>query len=267
MNKIIFTPLLILCLFFISYARQSTTIRMATTTSTQGSGLLDYLLPKFKEKSGIHVQVIAVGTGKAIKLGENGDVDLILVHARKDEDEFVKRGFGVNRRDIMYNDFIIAGPCADPAAIKGMKHAWLAFNKIAEKRTSFISRGDESGTHKKENDLWQKAGIVPKGKWHISAGQGMGEVLVMANEKQAYTLSDRGTFIAYKNKINLKILYEGSKELFNPYGIIAVNPAKYKDIKYNETMKFIDWIVSKDGQDAIASFKVNGEQVFYPSIR
>jgi tungstate transport system substrate-binding protein len=249
------------------YAQKASVIKMATTTSTESSGLLQYLLPKFKQVSGIEVQVIAVGTGKAIKLGENGDVDLILVHARKDEDKFVKQGFGINRKDVMYNDFIIAGPAADSAAVSGLKDASLALKKIAEKKSCFISRGDESGTHKKEMELWKKAGIVPDGKWYVSAGQGMGEVLVMANEKQAYTLADRGTFIAYENKTGLAILCEGDKELNNPYGIIAVNPAKYKDVRYEDAMKFISWIVSKMGQDGITSFKINGKQVFYPSAK
>ena len=243
--------------------KEKNTIRMATTTSTENSGLLAYLLPKFEKKTGTKVYIISAGTGKAIKYGENGDVDLILVHARKAEDDFVKSGFGVNRRDVMYNDFVIIGPEPDPAGIAKADNAEAAFRKIKESGSTFISRGDESGTHKKEKSLWKRAGIVPSGKWYISAGQGMGAVLVMANEKQAYTLSDRGTFIAYEDKTDLIVLYQGDKSLLNPYGIIAVNPARHKNIKYKKAMEFINWIVSDEGRDAIDSYRIKGKQLFY----
>ena len=186
-----------------------TTIKLATTTSTENSGLLDALLPVFREKHSIEVQVIAVGTGKAIKHGENGDVDVILVHARSAEDKFVADGYGANRRDVMHNDFVILGPAEDPAGVRGMKDAAAALTRLADSKVSFVSRGDDSGTHKKEHSLWHGAGIEPSGSWYLSAGQGMGACLTMANEKRAYVLSDRGTYLAYGEKINLEVLVEG----------------------------------------------------------
>jgi tungstate transport system substrate-binding protein len=239
-------------------------IKMATTTSTDNSGLLEELLPKFKAKTGIAVHVIAVGTGKAIKHGENGDVDLILVHARAAEDKFVKDGFGINRRDVMHNDFIIIGPAEDPASIKGMSDVAEALKKIADTGSMFVSRGDDSGTHKKEKSLWKAAGIEPSGEWYMSAGQGMGAVLTIADEKRAYTITDRGTFIAYKSKINLPVLVEGDKHLFNPYGVIAVNPKKHPHVKYGEAMKFIEWLTSEEAQKLIGNFKKDGEVLFHP---
>ena len=242
-------------------------INMATTASIENSGLLAYLLPNFTKISGIGVDVIAVGTGKAIKLGENGDVDLIFVHAREAEDKFVEQGSGVNREDVMYNDFVILGPKNDPAHIAGLKDAPTALKRIAAKRNSFVSRGDESGTHKKEKLLWNQSGMQPKGKWYISVGQGMGAVLVMANEKLAYAFSDRGTFIAYEDKIDLVVLCEGDKRLANPYSIIAVNPKKHKHVKYRAAMEFINWIVSEEGQELIGAYRKNGKQLFYPNAR
>jgi tungstate transport system substrate-binding protein len=244
--------------------KQAESIKMATTTSTDNSGLLAELLPAFKEKTGIEVKVIAVGTGAAIKLGENGDVDVILVHARAAEDKFVADGFGVNRRDVMHNDFIIVGPGEDPAGVKGMKDVAEALKKLAGSGGSFVSRGDDSGTHKKELSLWEAAGIQPSGEWYMSAGQGMGAVLNIANEKRAYTITDRGTYIAYKGKIDLPILVEGDKRLFNPYGVIAVNPRKHAHVKYDEVMKFIEWLTSEEGQKLIGGFKKDGEVLFYP---
>ncbi len=242
-------------------------IKMATTTSTENSGLLKFLLPKFKKDSGIEIMVIPSGTGKAIKLAKSGDVDLIFVHARSAEEKFVQEGFGVNRKDVMYNDFIIVGDVADPAKISGSKDAKEALKKIAASNSQFISRGDDSGTHKKEKKLWKAAGVQPEGKWYVEAGQGMGAVLNMANEKKAYTLVDRGTYIAFENKIKLKIVVEGDKDLFNPYGIIAVNKKKYSHVKYDESMKFIDWIVSKKGQNLIQSYKKKGKQLFHPNAK
>ena len=244
--------------------KQAESIKMATTTSTDNSGLLSALLPVFKEKTGIEVKVIAVGTGKAIKHGENGDVDVILVHARAAEDKFVADGFGVNRRDVMHNDFVIIGPGDDPAGIKGMKDVAEALGMLAESGGTFVSRGDDSGTHKKEKSLWKAAGIEPSGEWYMSAGQGMGAVLNIANEKRAYTMTDRGTYIAYRGKIDLPVIVEGDKRLFNPYGVIAVNPKKHSHVKYNEVMKFIEWLTSEEGQKLIGSFKKDGEILFYP---
>lgn len=239
-------------------------IKMSTTTSTENSGLLYALLPPFEDKFGVKVDVIAVGTGKALKLGENGDVDIVFVHARAAEDKFVADGFGVNRRDVMYNDFIIVGPEGDPAAIKG-KSAVEALEAISGKNATFASRGDDSGTHKKEKALWKEAGIEPSGTWYLETGQGMGATLTLANEKQGYTLVDRGTYIAYEEKVDLVILSEGDERLFNPYGIIAVSPAKHPHVKYLHAMALIGWITSVEGQKVIGEFKKNGKVLFYPS--
>jgi len=239
-------------------------IKLATTTSTENSGLLAELLPVFQEKSGIQVDVIAVGTGKAITHGENGDVDLILVHARSREDAFVDAGFGVNRRDVMHNDFVLLGPAGDPAGIKGKTDAADAFSAIASAEGEFLSRGDDSGTHSKEKSLWSAAGIIPGGIWYKETGQGMGSVLTMSSEVQAYTLTDRGTYLAMKEKLELEVLVEGDSRLFNPYGVIAVNPQKYKHVNYSGAMEFITFLTSPEGQSIINRFKKNGEQLFYP---
>lgn len=239
-------------------------LRMSTTTSTENSGLLKVLLPPFEQQNDCKIDVISVGTGKALKLGEAGDVDLVLVHARKLEDKFVADGFGVNRKDVMYNDFVILGPAADPAGVKGSKTAAEALAKIAAKQAPFVSRGDESGTHTKEKELWQLAGGVPKAAWYVEAGQGMGEVIIMATEKQAYTLADRGTYNAFKKaKTNLAIVFDGEKGLFNPYGVIAVNPAKHPHVKHQLALKFIDFITGAEGQKIIADFKVDGDPLFF----
>jgi len=239
-------------------------LKLATTTSTDNSGLLGVLLPSFEEEFGIKVDVIAVGTGKALALGENGDVDVVLVHARAAEDKFIEEGYGVNRRDVMFNDFIILGPLDDSAEIKGGSNVTLALTKIADRKAYFISRGDNSGTHKKEKILWQNAKIYPEGKWYMEIGQGMGAALQVAYEKQAYVLCDRGTFLAYKNKIDLVILSEGDALLFNPYGIMAVNPARYPQVKYIEAMQLIAWITSVEGQKMIGEYKKEGEILFHP---
>lgn len=238
---------------------------MATTTSTENSGLLYTLLPPFEKNFNVKVDVIAVGTGKALKLGENGDVDIVFVHAREAEDKFVNQGFGVNRRDVMYNDFIIIGPKNDPAGIKG-NTAVAALKKIAAwQKMAFISRGDDSGTHKREKYLWKQAGISPGGGWYLEAGQGMGATLQIADDKQAYCLVDRGTYIAYRNKIDLTILCEGDRELFNPYGIIAVSPKRHPHTKYTYAMALIGWVTSTAGQKIIGEFKKDGEVLFHPS--
>ena len=244
-----------------------TRLRMSTTTSTENSGLLKALLPPFEKANDLKVDVIAVGTGKALKLGENGDVDVVFVHARAAEDKFVADGFGVDRRDVMYNDFVVVGPKGDPAGLKAAKTAAEAFQKLAEGKAPFISRGDDSGTHKKELEVWKAAGIEPKGAWYVPAGQGMGEVLNMANEKQGYALTDRGTFIAYEGKVELVVVFEGDKALFNPYGIIAVNPKKHAHAQYDLAKKLIDFVVGPEGQKIIADYKVNGQQLFFPDAR
>lgn len=239
-------------------------IRLATTTSTDNSGLLEELLPPFEQRFGVKVDVIAVGTGKALKLGENGDVDVVLVHAREAEDRFVADGFGVNRRDVMYNDFVLVGPETDPAGISGMPDAVAALTAISREGAPFISRGDDSGTHKKEKALWRNAGIAPSGNWYLESGQGMGPTLLMADEKRGYTLTDRGTFSAYQGRMDLVVLSEGDPRLFNPYGIIAVNPARHPHVRYVLAMALIGWVTSQEGQKIIAEFKVGNEALFHP---
>ena len=239
-------------------------IKMSTTTSTENSGLLAYLLPKFEAKTNSKVHVISVGTGKALELAKNGDVDATLVHARPAEDHFIAAGYGINRRDVMYNDFLIAGPASDPAGIKGSKDVLQAMKQIVERRAKFISRGDHSGTDLMEKSFWKSLGIKPQGSAYISAGLGMGEVLNMAAELQAYTLTDRATFSAYRARTGLVIAVEGDPKMFNPYGIIAVNPARHKNINHLGAMQLIEWITSEEGQQEIASFKVEGQQLFFP---
>ena len=241
-------------------------IRLATTTSTENSGLLDHLLPLFERGYRGKVRVIAVGTGKALKLGENGDVDLVLVHSRPAEDRFVEAGHGVDRRDVMYNDFVMVGPPADPAGLRGQKEALAALRAIHRANALFVSRGDDSGTHKMELAYWAELNLRPESNpGYRAAGRGMGEVLLMASELQAYTLSDRATFYAMRGKTELSLLLEGDARLFNPYGIIAVNPAKYPGINYRGARALIDWITSAEGQRAIAEFRIDGEQLFFPN--
>jgi tungstate transport system substrate-binding protein len=238
---------------------------LATTTSTQDSGLLDYILPDFEGEYSVEVDVIAVGTGEALAMGAAGDADVLLVHARAKEDAFVEAGDGTARYDVMYNDFVIVGPAADPAGIKGMTSAIDALKLIAENEAVFVSRGDESGTHTKEKGLWEKVGIVPKGDWYVSAGQGMGAVLTMADEQQAYTLSDRATFVKRQaDGIALEILTEGDPLLFNPYSVIPVNPEKHPNVDAEMAQSFVDWLTSLETQKLIASYQVNGMQLFTP---
>ena len=244
-------------------ARADERLRMSTTTSTENSRLLSVLLPPFEKKFGCKVDVVAIGTGKALKLGEAGDVDVVFVHARSLEDKFVANGFGVNRQDVMYNDFVLLGPSDDPAGVSKTNSAPNAFRAIASKGSPFISRGDESGTHQKEKGVWTSAGIAPRGSWYIEAGQGMGEVIMMATQKRGYTLSDRGTYIAFRKKTDLVVLRQGDKNLWNPYGIIAVNPKKYSHVKYDLAMKLIDFVTGPEGQSIIAGFKVDGEPLFF----
>jgi tungstate transport system substrate-binding protein len=248
-----------------------TRIRMASTTSTQNSGLFDYLLPIFEKKTGIRVDVVAVGTGASIEIGKRGDADVVFVHAKEQELKAVEEGFFVNRHDVMYNDFVIIGPTNDPAKIKGMKSATDAFKKIAESGSSFVSRGDKSGTNTKELSIWKKANIQPAGqKWYLEVGQGMEKTQRIADEKRAYTLTDRGTWLATKDKdkLDMIVVLEGDPVLFNQYGVMAVNPEKAKTVKYKEAMEFVNWIVSKEGQDAVAAFKdKNGNPLFIPNAK
>lgn len=240
---------------------------LATTTSTEDSGLLDYLLPEFEADYNVEVDVIAVGTGQALKLGEDGNADVLLVHARAREDAFMDAGHGIRREDVMYNDFVIIGPHADPAGIQGVEFAVDAFIKIREAQAIFISRGDDSGTHTKEKVIWQAADIEPSGQWYVSAGQGMGAVLTMSNEQQAYTLSDRATYLARKDEgLDLVVLVEGDPILFNPYGVIAINPEKNPAIQWDLANQFIDWLVSVPTQGKIALYGKDqfGQPLFVP---
>ncbi len=240
---------------------------LATTTSTEDSGLLNYILPEFEKLAGVTVDVIAVGTGQALKLGEDGNADVLLVHARAREDEFMAAGHGVRREDVMYNDFVIVGPEADPAGISGMTSAGEAFQQISEMGAAFVSRGDDSGTHTKEKAIWSAAGIEPSGNWYISAGQGMGAVLTMADEGQSYTISDRATYLArLKEGLDLSILVEGDPILFNPYGVIAVNPEKDPAIQNQLANQFIDWLIAVSTQELIEQFGIEdfGQPLFIP---
>jgi tungstate transport system substrate-binding protein len=241
-------------------------LRLASTTSTDNTGLFAALNPPFETMFNLRVDVIAQGTGKALKTGEMGDCDVVFVHSRSDEDGFVEAGHGVNRRDVMYNDFVIVGPKEDPAGIERTDTPVEAMTKMAVRRHPFISRGDESGTHKKEKTLWEKAGLAPEGLWYIESGQGMGAVLHIADEKRAYTLSDRGTYLAYRRNIDLRILNEGDPLLFNPYGIIAVNPARHPAANYIMAMAYIGWVTSPEGQAIIREFGKDkfGQSLFIP---
>lgn len=242
-------------------------IRMATTTSTDNSGLLKALLPRYEAKCGCRVHVVAVGTGAALKLGQNGDADVLLVHARQAEDKFVAAGYGVNRRDVMYNDFVLVGPKSDPAKIRGMSDVIAAMKRIKESGAGFVSRGDDSGTNKKELGYWKKAGIDPKGSSYFAIGQGMGQTLTVTAEKGGYTLTDRATYATYKDRTGLVILVEGDKNMYNPYGIIAVNPKRFPGVNYEGAMDLIKWITSPEGQKYIADFKPKGAQLFFPNYK
>ncbi len=253
----------------IAAASAETRIRCASTTSTQNSGLFDYILPLFEKKTGVKVDVVAVGTGAAIEIGKRGDADVVFVHAKEQELKAVEEGFFVNRHDVMYNDFVLIGPPNDPAKINGMKSATDAFKKIAGSGALFVSRGDKSGTHTKELAIWKKAGIEPAGqKWYLEIGQGMEKTQRIADEKRAYTLTDRGTWLATKDKLDMVVVLEGDPTLFNQYGVMAVNPEKYKTVKYKEAMEFVNWLISKEGQDAVAAFKDrNGNALFIPNAK
>jgi tungstate transport system substrate-binding protein len=248
---------------------QDKSIVVSSTTSTQDSGLFGYILPLFKEKTGIDVKVIAQGTGQALDTGRRGDSDVVFVHAKSAEEKFLAEGEGVKRSPVMYNDFVLIGPKSDPAGIKGMKDVAKALKTIKDKQADFISRGDRSGTHVAELALWNKdAGIdieKEKGPWYKSIGQGMGAALNTAGASNGYVLSDRGTWLSFKNKGDLQILVEGDKRLFNQYGVMLVNPAKHPNVKKELGQAFIDWLISPEGQKAIANYKINGEQLFYPN--
>jgi tungstate transport system substrate-binding protein len=249
---------------------QQRSIVVASTTSTENSGLFGHILPLFKQKTGIDVRVVSLGTGQAIDVGRRGDADVVFVHAKPLEEKFVADGEGVRRFEVMYNDFVIVGPKSDPAGIKGSKDAVAAFKKVAAAKVPFISRGDKSGTHVAELDLWKQAGIDPqtgKGSWYREIGQGMGAALNTASAANGYVLADRGTWISFKNRGDLMIVTEGDNRLFNQYGVILVNPAKHPSVKRAEGQAFIDWLVSAEGQKAIAEYKINSEQLFFPNAK
>jgi tungstate transport system substrate-binding protein len=249
---------------------QDKSIVVASTTSTEQSGLFGHVLPEFTKKTGIAVKVVSLGTGQALDTGRRGDADVVFVHDRAAEDKFVADGFGVDRRDVMYNDFVLIGPKADPAKVAGGSDIAVALKKIAEGQAPFVSRGDKSGTHAAELRYFKDAGVDPtagKGGWYRETGSGMGPALNTASSMNAYILADRGTWLAFRNRGDLDVVVQGDQKLFNPYGVILVNPAKHPHVKQAEGVAFIDWIVSPEGQASIASYKVGGEQLFFPSAK
>ncbi|MCU0817451.1 MAG: extracellular solute-binding protein [Cypionkella sp.] len=240
-------------------------ITVASTTSTENSGLFGHILPIFQAETGIEVRVISQGTGQALETGRRGDADVVFVHARAQEEAFVAEGWGVQRFDVMYNDFVIVGPSEDPAGVKSATGAADAMAKIAAATAPFASRGDDSGTHTAEKNLWTAAGVEPAGDWYLSTGSGMGATLNTAAQANAYALTDRGTWLSFNNRGSLEIVFQGDEVLFNPYGIMLVNPEKHPHVKAEAGQAFIDWIISPAGQQAIADFKVGGEQLFFGS--
>src|SRR5438874_5066077 len=249
---------------------QDRSIVVASTTSTEQSGLFGFLLPKFTERTGIQIKVVAVGTGQALDIGRRGDADVVFVHDRPAEDKFMTEGFGVQRFDVMYNDFVIVGPKADPARIGGGKDVTAAFRAISSSKAEFVSRGDRSGTHAAELRYWKDAGIdidAAKGSWYREIGQGMGAALNMASADNAYVLSDRGTWLSFKNRGDLAVLVEGDRRLFNQYGVMLVNPQRHPNVKVSDGQAFVDWLISFDGQKTIADYKVGGEQLFFPDAK
>ncbi len=269
MTRALLLALALLALTTASPARAGErVVTLASTTSTENSGLLAHLLPRFTRATGIEVRVIAVGTGQALRIARNGDADVLLVHHRASEERFVAEGYGVRRHDVMFNDFVLVGPGADPAGVRGQTDAAQALARIARARALFASRGDDSGTHKKERDLWAAAGIDPveaSGAWYQETGSCMGATLNASAGMGAYALSDRATWLAFRNKGDLEVLVEGDTRLFNPYGVILVNPAKHPHVNARDGQAFIDWLVSEEGQRAIAAYHLDGRQLFFPS--
>ncbi len=263
-----FTALVFCAVLLVGCGEQEVeAIKLATTTSTVNSGLLDVLVPAFRAKTGIDVQVMPMGTGKALRTARDGNCDVVLVHAPQAEEQFVNQGWGVKRRQIMYNDFVILGPANDPAKVRGLESATEAMKRIATTGSVFVSRGDNSGTHKKELELWEAVGLEPSSSWYREVGKGMGQTLIVANEMRAYVLADRGSFIKFCKKIDLVVLVAGDKMLYNPYGIMAVNPKKYPQVKYDQAMKFIEFLSSKEGQKLIGDYRLDGEVLFHPLIK
>jgi tungstate transport system substrate-binding protein len=269
-SQILLGALLVLLAATSAALAEEKSIVVASTTSTQDSGLFGHILPIFKAKTGIEVRVVAQGTGQALETARRGDADVVFVHAKPQEEKFVADGFGVKRFDVMYNDFIVIGPKTDPAKIKGGRDVLPALKAIYDTASPFVSRGDKSGTHAAELALWKAAGLDPAGAkpaWYREIGQGMGAALNTAGAMNAYVLSDRGTWISFKNKGDLEIVVEGDQRLFNQYGIILVNPEKYPSVKKELGQTFIDWIISADGQNAIRSYQIDGQQLFFPNAR
>lgn len=269
-----FITLLVLCVCVFAgpatLAADDSFIVLQSTTSTRNSGLFDYLLPLYEAHAGVEVRAVAVGTGQALKNARNGDGDVLLVHAKPAEEAFVAAGFGIERFDLMYNDFVIVGPAADPAGINGSRDAVAALTAIAGIGATFASRGDDSGTHKKELALWQAAGVDPavaSGAWYRETGSGMGATLNVATGTNGYCLTDRATWISFANKQDFRIHVEGDPQLFNQYGLIVVNPKMHPRVKYAAAQAFVDWLLSDAGQDAIAAFRVDGKQLFYPNAK
>ena len=253
-----------------AFADERSFITLASTTSTDNSGLLDHIIPKFRNKTGIDVRVIAVGTGRALLLAERGDADLVLVHHKASEENFIEKGFGIERRDVMYNDYVLVGPKGDPANINSVIKADKALKLIYIHKHSFVSRGDDSGTHKKELELWSLAGVDVQqhsGSWYRETGASMGATLNIANAMNAYTLTDRGTWLSFKNRDELNLLFENDPPLFNQYGVILVNPERHEHIKYKEAKQFSEWLTSAEGQQSIADFSLEGQQLFFPNAQ
>jgi tungstate transport system substrate-binding protein len=252
------------------FAQAQNFITVASTTSTEQSGMFKHLLPIFQKQTGIEVRVVALGTGQALDMARRGDADVVFVHAKTAEEKFIAEGYGVRRQPVMYNDFVLVGPKSDPAKVAGGKDIVAALRKVKAQTAPFVSRGDRSGTHMAELALWKQSGIevaAEKGPWYRDTGQGMGPALNTASSMNGYILADRGTWISFKNRGDLTILVEGDKRLFNQYGVILVNPARHKHVKKDLGQSFIDWIVSPDGQKAIAGYRIGGEQLFFPNAR
>jgi tungstate transport system substrate-binding protein len=271
LNRRLFTAIAAFAMLAVggtSAMAQDKSIVVASTTSTQDSGLFDHILPLFEAKTGVDVKVVAQGTGQALDTGRRGDADVVFVHAKAQEEKFIEEGFGVKRFDVMYNDFVLIGPKSDPAGVSGTKDITAALAAIQAKQAAFVSRGDESGTHSAELRLWKEAGIdisATKGPWYKEIGQGMGAALNTAGAMNAYVLSDRATWLSFKNRGDLDIVVEGDKRLFNQYGVMLVNPEKHPSIKADLGQSFIDWLISPEGKEAIGEYKIDGKQLFFPN--
>ncbi|TPM05134.1 extracellular solute-binding protein [Mesorhizobium sp. B2-3-7] len=270
LTRRIFSALVVLLMLAGGAPAQDQSIVVASTTSTQDSGLFDHILPLFEKKTGIGVKIVAQGTGQALDTGRRGDADVVFVHAKAQEEKFIEEGFGVKRFDVMYNDFVLVGPKSDPAGVSGTKDIAAALIAIKAKKAAFVSRGDRSGTHSAELGLWKTAGIdieAAGGPWYKEIGQGMGAALNAAAAMNAYTLSDRGTWLSFKNRGELDIAVEGDKRLFNQYGVMLVNPHKHPSVKVEAGQRFIDWLISPEGQKAIGEYKIDGQQLFFPNAQ